>query len=92
MCGIVGYIDVSYQSGSKELKLQVLRMANEISHRGPDDTGVWVDEKRGLPLGIAGCPFEIFLQKDISLCSQKVLVMCLFLMVKFIILKNYERN
>lgn len=51
MCGIVGYIDVSYQSGSKELKLQVLRMANEISHRGPDDTGVWVDEKEGIAFG-----------------------------------------
>lgn len=51
MCGIVGYIDVSYQSGSKELKLQILRMANEISHRGPDDTGVWVDEKEGVAFG-----------------------------------------
>ena len=51
MCGIVGYIDVSYQSGSKELKLQILRMANEISHRGPDDTGVWVDEKEGIAFG-----------------------------------------
>ena len=51
MCGIVGYIDVSYHSRNDELKLQVLRMANEISHRGPDDTGVWVDEKEGIAFG-----------------------------------------
>lgn len=49
MCGLTGYI----QSGAvniSEAKNTAARMAQTISHRGPDDSGVWVDEQNGVVL------------------------------------------
>jgi asparagine synthase (glutamine-hydrolysing) len=48
MCGIAGYLTNNVISYSEEV---VTRMALAISHRGPDDAGVWVDENAGIALG-----------------------------------------
>ena len=46
MCGIVGLI--AGKSGSPNL---VGSLAEPLAHRGPDDSGVWVDETSGVGLG-----------------------------------------
>ena len=49
MCGFAGYI----QSGGffeEEAFIDVKRMAAAVVHRGPDDSGVWVDGKAGIAL------------------------------------------
>lgn len=50
MCGIVGFWNPAGQPAS-QLKELVLRMAQAIEHRGPDDAGAWADEQTGLVLG-----------------------------------------
>ena len=47
MCGFTGFWSRS-PSQKQELEKTVLQMAHEISFRGPDSTGLWVDEKIGL--------------------------------------------
>lgn len=50
MCGVAGFL--AAPSGSLEhLEAQVVRMANAIQHRGPDDSGAWVDAQAGIALG-----------------------------------------
>lgn len=49
MCGICGIY--SQKGNIKELETFVGRMNNSQRHRGPDDGGVFVDEKNGLVLG-----------------------------------------
>ena len=51
MCGLVGLIDLRQGTASPELVRLVGAMADTITHRGPDDAGVWVDEETGLALG-----------------------------------------
>jgi len=51
MCGIAGLIDTSHRKKAIELESVVMRMADTMSHRGPDDKGAWTDEKAGLALG-----------------------------------------
>src|SRR5262245_16175583 len=48
MCGIAGFIDRSRCAGSYDLADTARRMADAIAHRGPDDSGVWVDWAAGL--------------------------------------------
>jgi len=48
MCGIAGFVG---SGGEQELRAQVCRMADQLVHRGPDDSGVWVDAEAGLALG-----------------------------------------
>ncbi len=51
MCGISGFVDPD-KSTSKDKLLDVIsRMTDTISHRGPDDSGVWVDKSKGIALG-----------------------------------------
>ena len=50
MCGIVGILDPSV-GGEAGLTGLVTRMSDCLSHRGPDDAGVWTDESLGLGLG-----------------------------------------
>jgi len=52
MCGITGMIDPNPHS-DRVLTLQndVTRMADRLAHRGPDDSGVWVDAAVGVALG-----------------------------------------
>ena len=53
MCGITGFVNF----GSKRelnrdtLVNQVVRMSDMLEHRGPDDSGFWVDETNGIGLG-----------------------------------------
>lgn len=46
MCGIVGYWSPEFDPHDI-----IQRMANRITHRGPDAKGVWLDEGVGLALG-----------------------------------------
>lgn len=49
MCGLTGF----WQSiGLSAVAAQsvALMMADRIAHRGPDDSGVWVDEQAGVAL------------------------------------------
>jgi len=47
MCGIAGLIKADPQD---RLESQVRAMADTLSHRGPDDCGVWVDANAGIAL------------------------------------------
>jgi len=51
MCGIAGFLDLSLNRSKKELHTPISAMTDTLHHRGPDDSGVWVDEKAGVALG-----------------------------------------
>lgn len=51
MCGIVGVVALEHRPGSGQLAALARRMADLQAHRGPDDSGVWVDAAAGLALG-----------------------------------------
>ncbi|MHB8067027.1 MAG: asparagine synthase (glutamine-hydrolyzing) [Desulfobaccales bacterium] len=51
MCGIAGFLDLQSTRTCEELEPIILSMANTLSHRGPDDSGFWVDAALGLALG-----------------------------------------
>jgi asparagine synthase (glutamine-hydrolysing) len=46
MCGICGVYNV--QSGAPVLRETIERMVHPISHRGPDDSGVYLSDNAGL--------------------------------------------
>lgn len=48
MCGITGFIDPNSQYSPQEI---VRGMTRQLTHRGPDDSGVWVDPQVGVALG-----------------------------------------
>ncbi|KPK26443.1 MAG: asparagine synthase [Desulfobacterales bacterium SG8_35_2] len=50
MCGFVGLIQKAGQNG-ETMKSAIMYMADALKHRGPDDSGVWVDESVGVGLG-----------------------------------------
>ena len=50
MCGITGFLTRDL-ANEVELRIYVCRMTEQIVHRGPDDSGVWVDPEAGLALG-----------------------------------------
>jgi asparagine synthase (glutamine-hydrolysing) len=49
MCGISGFIQRGQSRES--LSATATAMADELEHRGPDGSGVWVDETAGIALG-----------------------------------------
>ncbi|MGH6803900.1 MAG: asparagine synthase (glutamine-hydrolyzing), partial [Methyloceanibacter sp.] len=51
MCGIAGFVDLKRRFGPDELRTIASRMADSLSHRGPDDQGVWTDAEAGVALG-----------------------------------------
>lgn len=52
MCGIVGFLDFSGNARNEnQMQDQARRMAEALTHRGPDDGGVWVDASSGAALG-----------------------------------------
>ncbi|TAJ34592.1 MAG: asparagine synthase (glutamine-hydrolyzing), partial [Nitrospirae bacterium] len=51
MCGIAGYLTVPRQKSRAELQATVLKMADALRLRGPDDGGAWVDAEAGIALG-----------------------------------------
>src|SRR5579875_494417 len=50
MCGITGFLDPGLPN-SQELTHTARLMADELAHRGPDDSGIWVDATAGVALG-----------------------------------------
>ena len=50
MCGLAGFIWTESREPD-EMRGIASRMADAIMHRGPDDSGVWVDSKAGIALG-----------------------------------------
>ena len=51
MCGITGFWNRARATSQVELEQLNQKMTTAIQHRGPDDSGVWVDEKDGIALG-----------------------------------------
>src|SRR5436309_7358975 len=51
MCGIAGFLHLAAATGTDELAARAKAMATTIAHRGPDDSGVWVDAPAGIALG-----------------------------------------
>lgn len=51
MCGIAGLVSASAASPADELRSAGEAMTNALSHRGPDDHGLWVDASSGVALG-----------------------------------------
>jgi asparagine synthase (glutamine-hydrolysing) len=50
MCGLAGFFWTKNR-GPDEMRGIAARMADAIVHRGPDDSGVWVDSTAGIALG-----------------------------------------
>ena len=50
MCGIAGILTTGAY-GADLLAERARRMIAPIAHRGPDDSGVWTDERAGVALG-----------------------------------------
>ncbi len=51
MCGITGFIDTTHSSHTHTLADLITRMSDRIQHRGPDDSGAWIDAETGIALG-----------------------------------------
>lgn len=51
MCGITGFLDPTAQINSDSLQAIIARMTRTLRHRGPDDSGSWVDASAGFVLG-----------------------------------------
>lgn len=51
MCGFVGFLEDSPQRSRDDSVALVERMADTIAHRGPDDSGSWLDDAGQLALG-----------------------------------------
>ncbi|MBT8282991.1 MAG: asparagine synthase (glutamine-hydrolyzing) [Muriicola sp.] len=51
MCGITGFVNYQSYQSNEELAEIVTRMSNQLVHRGPDDSGVWLDQNAGIALG-----------------------------------------
>ncbi|VAX21600.1 Asparagine synthetase [glutamine-hydrolyzing] [hydrothermal vent metagenome] len=51
MCGIAGVIDPKPAQSAGKLGSVVEKMADAVKNRGPDDSGLWVDEINGLAFG-----------------------------------------
>lgn len=51
MCGIAGLVDMGVSTPADELRAAGEAMIRSLSHRGPDDQGVWVDAEKGVALG-----------------------------------------
>jgi len=51
VCGICGFLETTPRSSAAQLEDTALRMARTLEHRGPDDSGTWVDAASGVALG-----------------------------------------
>jgi asparagine synthase (glutamine-hydrolysing) len=51
MCGITGFFDIYKQIATENLGSVVEQMSSALHHRGPDDSGIWVDAESGIALG-----------------------------------------
>ncbi|MGE3623288.1 MAG: asparagine synthase (glutamine-hydrolyzing) [Bdellovibrionales bacterium] len=51
MCGIAGFVNLTGRLDAEKMLRIVSRMTQSLSHRGPDDSGTWVDTKGRIALG-----------------------------------------
>lgn len=51
MCGITGFIDFQGPMQPADYQSVIGDMTRTLNHRGPDDSGTWIDEQRGIALG-----------------------------------------
>jgi asparagine synthase (glutamine-hydrolysing) len=51
MCGISGLLETPGKRPPEDYKIIARQMADRLSHRGPDDSGVWCDPATGIALG-----------------------------------------
>jgi asparagine synthase (glutamine-hydrolysing) len=51
MCGITGFLDPTAQINYDSLQAIAKGMTRTLQHRGPDDSGSWVDASAGIALG-----------------------------------------
>ncbi|MGE0759322.1 MAG: asparagine synthase (glutamine-hydrolyzing) [Pirellulaceae bacterium] len=51
MCGFAGFWEPAANRPMNQLAEVVSRMADTLSHRGPDDRGIWCDPTAGIALG-----------------------------------------
>jgi asparagine synthase (glutamine-hydrolysing) len=51
MCGLCGFIQIDRIVEPSAMAAIVERMADTLRHRGPDDSGSWVDTNAGVALG-----------------------------------------
>ncbi len=51
MCSLTGFYDTTCQTARDKLAATITKMVDTLRHRGPDTTGIWVDEKTGIALG-----------------------------------------
>ena len=51
MCGFAGFLHCGRKDPMDNLQDTARRMADSLRHRGPDDSGVWVDRDAGIALG-----------------------------------------
>src|SRR3990167_6403510 len=51
MCGIAGLVTNKLNWNEAELKNRIKTMIQPLTHRGPDQEGVWVDEEVGVAFG-----------------------------------------
>jgi asparagine synthase (glutamine-hydrolysing) len=51
MCGITGFVNTRHSQTEEQLYTIAEKMTGAILHRGPDDSGAWVDESAGIVLG-----------------------------------------
>ncbi|MGE5516517.1 MAG: asparagine synthase (glutamine-hydrolyzing) [Bacteroidota bacterium] len=49
MCGLAGFLDIGSDTPDRERVVRA--MADTLVHRGPDDSGVWVDDAARVALG-----------------------------------------
>ena len=43
MCGLVGFLTASSPGSKESNKRHLVHMSKMLSHRGPDDVGIWMD-------------------------------------------------
>ncbi|MDB5921282.1 MAG: asparagine synthase, glutamine-hydrolyzing [Betaproteobacteria bacterium] len=51
MCGLCGFIQIDRVIEPSSMTAVVERMADTLFHRGPDDSGTWIDRDAGIALG-----------------------------------------
>jgi asparagine synthase (glutamine-hydrolysing) len=51
MCGLVGFFDYRGPATINDMTQTINSMTATLVHRGPDDSGAWVDESAGIALG-----------------------------------------
>ncbi|MFZ5945151.1 MAG: asparagine synthase (glutamine-hydrolyzing) [Bacillota bacterium] len=51
MCGIVGFLVQNYKYAQEHKKNIIAAMAETLSHRGPDDLGIWFDPEGTITFG-----------------------------------------